>query len=340
MAESELTHVEVVAILVVDRDGRVFLVFDDDWGTFGLPTTRRRQGRQGKERAPRAALRAAAAALGVPVRLVEEGPSQHTDRIESARQLVDKMYHYDLFRVEPHPDFAGRLQIRRPHLWLSPHLVRSGVYEPISETARLLIGRAIKGLEIPARIQRTSVLVLQRENPERGRQFLVRWDPDWGYALQSKRWAPAGSAEPVADAALAAAERVAREELGLGPGEDVKLAPAQRPECTTHGLSASKRAPAFGAATDYIHRLFDAQLRHPDKLRSNRPLAWVTEHEVHHLGTAASDGEPGAPAGHPSEISMTTYEILLHLGLIAEKVGGPEEDAARLWLEERGVGRG
>jgi hypothetical protein len=340
MAESEPIHVEVVAVLVTDRDRRVFLEFDDAWGMFTLPVSRQRQGRRGKEPAARAALRAAAQALGVPVRLVEEGPKRHATRIESARQLVDKTYRYNVFRVEPHPDFADRLQVRRPHLWLSPHLALSGAYEPISETARFLLDRAIKDLEIPARVQHTSVLVLRREHPERGRQFLVRSDPDWGYALPSKRWDPAGTAEPPDEAALAAAQRVVREELGLEPGEDLAVAPASRPECMTHGVSASEGAPAYGAATDYVHRLFDAQLRHPEKLRSDRPLAWVTEDEVHHLRTTATDGEPGPPAGHPAEISRTTYEILLHLGLIAEEVDPETEELARRWLEEHGRGHG
>ena len=45
-------------------------------------------------------------------------------------------------------------------------------------------------------------------------------------------------------------------------------------ECTTHGVSSTGEMPAYGAATEYRHSLFEARLRHPEKLQSERPLAW------------------------------------------------------------------
>ena len=222
-------------------------------------------------------------------------------RLESGRQFLDKIYAYHVFHVEPHPDFADRLQIRQPHLWLSPHLVLSGVYEPISESARFILRSALADFGIPARLQHTSVLIVQRNDPARGRQFLLRWNPNWGYALPAKRWDPPDSAkaEDRATAARAGAERVAREELGLEPGTDVTLTPAQSLEYATHSVSVNEEAPAFGEVTDYHHSLFDAVLRHPDKLQSQRPLAWVTEDEINQGWTAATQGEPGEPRGPP-----------------------------------------
>ena len=52
------------------------------------------------------------------------------------RQLTDKVYDYHIFHVEPHPDFVSRLQVRAPHLWLSPHLSLAGDYEPLAEPSR------------------------------------------------------------------------------------------------------------------------------------------------------------------------------------------------------------
>jgi hypothetical protein len=338
VSDSERIHLDVAVALVTDANQRVLLTLNDHWGSFTFPMTRRRRGRQVNERPTRAALRAATEAVGVPVRLVEadRGPRPLLARLNSGRQLLDKFYNYLVYHIEPHPDFAGQLQVRQPHLWLSPHLVLSGMYEPISESARFILRGVLADFEIPARVQHTSVLILQRHDPERGRQFLVRWGPSWSYALPSKRWMPPDSVKDVdrAAAALAGAERAAREELGLEPGTDVTLTPARSAELTTHGISPTEGAPAFGEATDYQHSLFEATLHHPEKLRSERPLAWVTEEEVSYGWTAGSRGEPGAPAGQSARVSRTTFEVLAHLGLIAEDLDPEIGKIAQDWINE------
>jgi len=320
MSDSERAHVDVAVALVTDENQRVLVTLNENWGMFTLPMTRRRRGSQSPEPRTRAVLRAAVEALGVPVRLVEEGPQRVLGRLQSGRQLVDKIYTYNVFHVEPHPDFAGRLQIRQPHLWLSPHLILSGAYEPISESARFILRSVLNEFEIPVRVQHTSALVFQRDDPERGRQFLLRWNRDWGHALPTKRWEPPASTQPAdrASAALAGAERVAREELGLDPATDVTLSPARAPEITTHGVSATKGSPAFGTATQYIHSLFDARLRHPDKLHSDKPLAWVTQEEIHQFCTTGSHPAPDSRPVCSGQISRTVYDILRELGEIAE----------------------
>jgi hypothetical protein len=320
MSDSERVHVDVAVALVSDDNHRVLVTFNDNWGMFTLPMTGRRRGAEGLEPRTRAAFRAAAEALGVPVRLVDEGPRRVLGRLQSGRQLVDKIYTYNVFHVEPHPDFTGGLQIRQPYLWLSPHLILAGVYEPISESTRFIVRSVLHVFEIPARLQHTSVLIIQRDDPDRGRQFLVRWDPDWGYAVPAKRWEPPASTQPadLAAAALAGAERVIREELGLEPASDVTLARARSPELTTHGVSATRGSPAFGVATQYIHSLFDAGLRHPEKLRSEEALAWVTQEEIHQGWTAGSHPAPDSSPVRAGRISRTVYEILQGLGEIAE----------------------
>jgi hypothetical protein len=332
-------EVEVVVGLVTNPGRRVLLTFNERWGAFTLPMTRRRRGREGNEPLTRAAYRAAGEALGVPVRLVQDDPKRLAGRLQSARQMVDKQYRYDVFHVEPHPDFDDRLRIRQPHLWLSPHMVLAGAYEPISESARTILRGTLKDFGIPARVQHASVVIVHRDDPERGRQFLLRWDPDWGYALPAKRWdhAATGNAEDRAASALGAAERVVRRELGLEPDADIVLDPARSPELTTHGVSPTGEMPAFGAATDYHHSLFVARIRHPEKLRSERPLAWVTEEEIHHGWTAGSAGVPGAPSGFSARVSSTARDVLAHLGLIAEaEAFGPGVDRlAEEWLASR-----
>jgi 8-oxo-dGTP pyrophosphatase MutT (NUDIX family) len=322
MNEGERTHVAVAAALITDAKQRVLLTFNERWRSYTLPMSRRRPGRLGNEPAPRAALRAAAEALGTPVRLVAEGPrlKRVLGRLESARELVEKIYTYTVCHVEPHPDFANMLQIRQPHLWLSPHLILSGAYEPISESARFILRTVLADLEIPARIQHTSVLVIQRETWERGRQFLVRWNLDWGYALPAKRWSPADNADPagVGAGARAAAERIVRDELGLEPDTDATLTPARIPQLMTHGVSATKGAPAHGAATDYTHSLFDAMVLTPEKMRSERPLVWVTPEEIHSQWTAATQPASDSPPARAGRISRTAYEILYRTGELVE----------------------
>ena len=253
MTESERIHVNVSVAIVTDQNMRVLLTFNDNWGMFTLPMSRRRQGTKGKEPATRAAIRAAALVLGVPVRLVDaaHGPRRVLGRLESSRQLKDKFYTYDVYHVEPHPDFAERLQIQKPHLWLAPHLVLSGAYDPISESARFILRGVLSDFEIPARIQRTiAALIVHRRHAERGPQFLMRLNPDWGYWLPAKRWAAARALARPAEhpaLALAAAERVAREELGLDPATDVTLSPARSLELTTHGISQTKEISPLSA---------------------------------------------------------------------------------------------
>jgi hypothetical protein len=320
MADGERRHVDVAVALVTDENQRVLLTLNENWGMFTLPMTGRRRGSQGPEPRTRAALRAGVEALGVPVQLVEDGPRRVLGRLESGRQLVDKIYNYNVYHVEPHPDFVERLQVRQPHLWLSPHLILSGIYEPISESARFILRSVLDDFEIPARVQNTSVLIIERDDPDRGRQFLLRWDPDWGYALPAKRWEPPdlGNPDGLASAALAGAERVVREELGLDPATDAILTPARSPELTTHGVSATKGSPTFGVATQYIHSVFDARIRRPDKLHSHEPLAWVTQEEIHQAWTAGSDPAVGSSPPRAGRISCTVYAILQELGAIAE----------------------
>ncbi len=320
MASSEQAHVEVAVALVTDTNKRVLLTFNDRWGSFTLPMTRRRRGPQANETTIRAAPRAAAEALGVPVRLAEPAQKRLPGRLESERQLVNKIYTYQVFHIEPHPDFAGALQMRQPHVWLSPHWILSGAYEPISESARFILKNLLRDFGIPARIQHTSVVVTRRESAERGRQFLVRWNPAWGYALPAKRWQPAGAAGPEASAAMAraAAERVVREELCLEPDTDMVVTPLSPAELTTHTVSLNKDALAYRAATDYIHSLFDGELEASTKLRSKRPLVWVTEEEIHGQQTTGSQPASDEPAARAGPISRTVYEILLALGMIGE----------------------
>ena len=134
------------------------------------------------------------------------------------------------------------------------------------------------------------------------------------------------------------AERVAREELGLDPGSDVILAAAQVAEVQAHGISRTEDAPAYGAITDYVHALFDAQVLHHDQLRSMQPLVWATAEEIHGGWTAATDPAGRTPPARAGKISLTTAHLLETLGAIEEQLSPEEEEDVRRWIAESGEG--
>ena len=335
MVSDDPMNVEVVVSLVTNPSRRILLTFNERWGAFTLPMTRRRRGREGNEPLTRAAFRAAGEALGVPVRLVQEDSRRLAGRLQSGRQLVDKQYRYDVFHVEPHPDFDDRLRIREPHMWLSPHMVLAGAYEPISPSARTIVKGTLKDFGIPARVQHASVVILERDDPERGRQFLVRLGPRLGLCPAGQTVGVGGLGNCRTPVRRCPGGGGASRPAGTGadPNSDIVLNPARSTECTTHGVSSTGEMPAYGAATEYRHSLFEARLRHPEKLQSERPLAWVTEEEIHNGWTTGSAGVRDAPSGFSAKISGTTEAILSHLGLIAEAVDPEVDQLAREWLE-------
>src|SRR5262249_36490875 len=152
-------------------------------------------------------------------------------------------YTYNVFRAEPHPHFAGKLHVRPPHLWLPAYVALSGIYQPLGAPSTGIIARLVQAGRIqPERRQPTSTLIVRPPDGP-ARTFLLRWNADWGYALPAKR-------REASDPGAGAAERVAREELGLEPGTDVLLQPARVPLFKTHGVSKTQGPPAHGAATE------------------------------------------------------------------------------------------
>jgi hypothetical protein len=228
-------------------------------------------------------------------------------RDQSGRQFVLKRYTYEVFPAEPHPDFRERLCVRRPHLWLAPHLALAERYRPLSDNSLMLVARLMGEGHLPwQRRQRTSTLLVRRRQDGR-RHFLLRWNEPWGYTLPARRRA-------ADDPAPAAAECVARRELGLEPGLDVSLAPAPVPLVSTFAVSRTEGPPAGGAPTDYEHALFNAVLRRPVRLRSAAPLVWVSEEEILAGSTDARCPAADCPAPKPGPISATVRQILTGSG--------------------------
>lgn len=304
-------NVDVAVAVIMNPDGQILWTWNDTWGAFSLPMTKLRSCPEMAESPRGAAVRAAAEALGVPVQVGKQWTDLPMMRV-SDRDFAVKHYSYHVFQAGPHPDYSATLRIRQPHLWLAAHVALSGLFEPLSHSAcEILRGLVQRGL-VSGRKQETSILIVAREHGG-NREFLLRWNPNWGYALPAKRKA-ATKGKDAAREALAVAQRVAVEELGLDSKSDVNICPAKRPMVETFGVSKTKGKPGLGTATDYQNWIFDAVLQNPDKLKSGEPLIWVSRDEImagEVAGKPAADGSLEAP---PGKISPTVFQVLSALG--------------------------
>jgi ADP-ribose pyrophosphatase YjhB (NUDIX family) len=244
-----------------------------------------------------AARRAAARVLRVPVR-VGQHVQLEPELFVLGRDLTRRRYRYEVYRAEPHPDFAKRLAIPGPHLWLTPSRALAGDYDRLSESCRWVVARLVRDGLLPGRSQYTAVLIMHQNHNGMG-QFLLRHEPGWGYALPTKRRQPRESY-------AAAAERVAREELGLDPAK-LGLMLAREAVVTARDLSQSEQTSTF-----YCHGVFEATVPDRTAFTSTSPLVWVNATtiiagQVH--DTIAHDGNPAPPA----PVSPTAKHILQEL---------------------------
>jgi hypothetical protein len=143
---SRLMKLLDIAAVVVRRGDSVLTVWNDSWGAFTLPMSKRRllkdpEAREGSERLEdwkEAAVRAAAEALG---RTIVKEPELILDMSEfqqSDRDGTWKRYHIQAFELlvddDTNPSPA------RVTEWLTPEQIADERREPISPTARHIIG--------------------------------------------------------------------------------------------------------------------------------------------------------------------------------------------------------
>jgi hypothetical protein len=296
MTENENTRLDVVVALIMNAERQCLWIWNEAWGAFALPMTKRRSGTGLDELPARAAARAGAEALGVPVRVGAHWAAIPEPKV-SERDLALRTYAYEVFRVDPHPKFADALLVRSPHVWLTTDEAFSGDFQPLSGASLEVLARVIEQGRLPARTQHTSALILRRDDREEPR-FLLRWNEHWGYALPSGRRASQ-------DDPLETAQRVALKELGLTPGRDVTLTRARVETLTTHAQSPSADLPTY-----YLHALFNGTLGPDARLSSSEPLIWASQTEILQGETKVPDAVPGTPAARPGPISRTAFQLL------------------------------
>jgi hypothetical protein len=123
--------IQVAVAVVRDAEGRLLWTFNRKWGLFCLPMTRCRQGQHAVEPPEQAAARAAAEALGAPVRIGRALAVLDHHGL-SRRDFTRKEYTYAVYEAAWHPRYADRLELARPFLWLSPQEALSLEYQPLS----------------------------------------------------------------------------------------------------------------------------------------------------------------------------------------------------------------
>ena len=143
--------VDLVTTLIC-KDKRIMTVYNDKWGAFTLPMSKRRQWKDAKlkdegerlEEWDDAAVRVAAEWLGctlttMPDKLTELSEFQQSDRDEKWKRYRVHVYLLNVAATEPAP---GRIVE-----WLTPEELLDEHRRPISPTARFIIAELrYKGL--------------------------------------------------------------------------------------------------------------------------------------------------------------------------------------------------
>jgi 8-oxo-dGTP pyrophosphatase MutT (NUDIX family) len=308
MNEHIFPDAEVAVAVIMDKQRQIFWTWSDSWGAFTLPMTKIRGSEELTEPPKHAAARAAAEALGVPVEVGEAWGTLPMTRV-SDRNWSVKHYTYHVFPAEAHAEFAAQPCFRRPHIWLPAHVAMSGLFRPLSHSARDILRLLMQRGLIPGRRQETCILVVKKECDGKPK-FLLRWNRDWGYFLPAKRKNPT-------DDPVALARRILSDELGLGADSGVTLQPGRIPILLTFGISKTQGAPRLGTPTDYHNWIFEAQIPNPFPFKSAEPLVWATEEEIL-SGVISTDAATDTSTGAPSKkISPTVFQVLSELNEIS-----------------------
>ena len=245
--------VQVAVAVVPDPEQRYLWVWNEKWGAFALPMTKLRRGPDGRESPERAAMRAGAEALGVPVR-VWPGTLRLPFPLESfsGRQGDVRPYAYQVYCVEPHPDFAGRTALRVPHLWLTASQSLEAGYEPLSESSRAVVDRVLLVFPPghgPMRRSRAALAAVCRPGPGGRTQWLAQWNSHW------QRFHFVGGHKRHNETFRQCLLREVADELGLAKGTDFTA--DEKPLGHLEYTAMSER---FKADTKYEMELFRVRL--------------------------------------------------------------------------------
>lgn len=306
MPVQDFPLVHVAVALVMKKEREILWTINKNWGAFALPMTKRRLAAGQLEPADQAAARAGAEVLGVPV-IVGARWAALPELKLSGRDGAVRRYAYEVFRVEPHPDFAHTLG-RPDLLWLTEEHIFGGVFRPpVSSTSAEIVTDLMLEGRIPRRTQQDGTVIFQRLRGS-DKVFLLRWNPDWGFALPSKR---KQDQEPAHETA----NRVLTQELQLVPGTDTRIRPSAIHRNTTFSVSRTA-----GIDTFYVHWLFDGEIlgaSQPQSSEAELPLVWASKQQMVD-GKIDGPPQPLRPGkAQPGKISPTVIQILSALDYVS-----------------------
>lgn len=292
---------QVAVAVIPDAQQRYMWTWNDKWGTFALPMTKLRRGPDRLEGPERAILRAGAEALGVPVRVMPGTLRLPFPREAfSGRQRVTGSYVYHVFGVEPHPDFAERLSLRMPHLWLTASEALDKNYEPLSESSQDVLDRVV--LIIPPdargllRRSRAALAVVCRKDADGRPLWLAQWNSHW------KRFHFVGGHKRRTETFRDCLRREVSDELSLTEGSDFSV-DDQRVRHEEY-VALSER---YQKETKYEMELYRVRLLTPAALAriGGDPFnRWLSADEI----------RAGRCAGDRQQISETMHQLLDRLG--------------------------
>jgi len=137
---SEISKVRVAVALVMPEPGKVLLAWNQPWQAFTLPMTKISLVPPAEESPTDAAIRAAAEALRVPIRVVAGKSLQTTRELRlSDRDGVIRDYLYSVVPVEPHPDFGPAARACPGTFLVSLAQVDANEYQPLSPSVKCVM---------------------------------------------------------------------------------------------------------------------------------------------------------------------------------------------------------
>src|SRR5204863_4478559 len=100
----------------------------------------------------------------------------------SGRKQQTRRYAYQIFAIEPHPDFAAQVTPRLPHLWLTAAQALEKGYEPLADSARDILDRVLLVFppgQGPRRRSRAALAVVCRVGDDGRPRWLAQWNTHW-----------------------------------------------------------------------------------------------------------------------------------------------------------------
>ena len=128
----------IAVALVISDSRRLLLSWNEPWQGSVLPMSKLHAGPPA-ESPEQAAVRAAAQALHLPVRVLPGHRSQTTLAATIARDGEIKDYVFTIVLIEAHPDFRDSLPDSHRVIWMPVEKLIAGEYQPLTTSVKPIL---------------------------------------------------------------------------------------------------------------------------------------------------------------------------------------------------------